>query len=855
MRPQVAGVDCISELQEAICRHAVYSLGKPWSDLSPYDRFAAVALAVRDRMMDRLLDTEDEYRRRAPKHVYYLSIEYLIGQSLGANLRNFGIYESCALAVKNLGANLQDIENVEPDAALGNGGLGRLAACFLDSFATLPVPGYGYGINYEFGLFKQEIANGYQRELPDNWQALGTPWLIARPDEACMIPIYGRIEHTVDRCGGYNPMWLDWQALIGLPCDMLIPGFGGRSVTVLRLYSGRASREFDVRIFNDGDYFKAVEQKIQSEMISKVLYPSDAQFAGKELRLAQEYFLVACAIRDIVRRFEQNHTTFQDFPSQVAIQLNDTHPVLATVELMRILVDEKILSWDEAWEITRATFGFTNHTLSVEALEQWPVSLFNRMLPRHLQIIQEINRRFLEQLSKTHGVDPAGAARMSIVDDSESHQIRMVNLAIVGSHSVNGVSPIHSQLLTSTLLPDFYQLWPEKFNNKTNGVSPRRWLLHANPALAELVSATIGQGWITNLGELRKLEPYADDASFRVSFQQIKRSNKERLGGLIKDAVHESVDPDSLFDIQAKRIHAYKRQLLKVLHIVHEYLRVVEDGKIVEVPRTYILAGKAAPGYWLAKQIIKLIHNVGEVINSDPRSRKVMKLVFLPDYRVSLAEKIVSAADLSEQISTAGKEASGTGNMKMALNGAVMIGTYDGTNLDICREVGEENAFLFGLKSDEVQTIREQKTYHPRELCEHDPRLMRVVDVFRSSLFAHRDPDFCAWVVRTLMNEEDEHMHLADLPAYLAAQKAVEKAYNDRERWTRMSILNVARIGTFSSDRAIAEYAEQIWNLRGDQDPVIAGTSGITGSATAAPGESKLSECQAALSKTASAVS
>ena len=841
----------ISELQEAICRHAVYSLGRPWRDLSPYDRFAAVALAVRDRMMDRLLETEEEYRRRAAKRVYYLSIEYLIGQSLGANLRNLGIYESCALAVKHLGANLLDIENVEPDAVLGNGGLGRLAACFLDSFATLQIPGYAYGINYEFGLFKQEIMDGYQRELPDNWQALGTPWQIPRPDEACMVPIYGRIEHAVDRSGGYNPVWMDWQALIGLPCDMLIPGYGGRSVTVLRLYSARASREFDVRIFNDGDYFKAVEQKIQSEMISKVLYPSDAQFAGKELRLAQEYFLVACAVRDIVRKFERDSFALQDFPSQVAIQLNDTHPVLAVIELMRILVDEKGLSWDQAWEITQATFGYTNHTLSAEALERWPVSLLNRMLPRDLQIIQEINRRFLEKLSKTHGVDPAGAARLLIVDDSESHQIRMVNLAIIGSHSVNGVSPIHSQLLTSALLPDFYRLWPEKFNNKTNGVSPRRWLLHANPALAALVSATIGQGWITNLGELRRLEPYADDASFRVSFQQIKRSNKERLGELIKDAVHESVDPDSLFDIQAKRIHAYKRQLLKVLHIVHEYLRVIEDGETPGCARTYILTGKAAPGYWLAKQVIKLIHNVGEVINRDPRSREVMKLIFLPDYRVSLAEKIVSAAELSEQISTAGKEASGTGNMKMALNGAIMIGTYDGTNLDICREVGEENAFLFGLRSDEVQALRIQQAYHPQEPCERDPRLKRVVEAFRSCLFARHEPDFCAWVVRTLMSEEDEYVHLADLPAYLAAQKAVGDAYNDRELWSRMSILNVARIGEFSSDRAIVEYAQDVWKLQGNQEPALSATSAIIDSARVASGENESSERQAAFSRKA----
>jgi starch phosphorylase len=815
MSQNVVAVDEISGLQDAIRRHAVYSLGRPWESLPPHDRFAAVALTIRDRMMDRYLETEEAYRQRDAKRLYYLSIEFLIGQSLGANLRNLGLYEACGQALKNLGASLRDLEEVEPDAALGNGGLGRLAACFIDSLATLGMPGYGYGINYEFGLFKQGIADGYQRELPDNWQGLGTPWQIARPDEACMIPIYGRIEHSLDRRGVYNPMWLDWKALIGLPYDMLVPGYGGRTVNFLRLYSARASREFDMRIFNDGDYFKAVEQKIQSEMISKVLYPSDAVIAGQELRLAQEYFLVACSIRDIVRRYQQEHSTFHNFSSKVAIQLNDTHPTLAIVELMRILVDEKELGWENAWEITQKTFGYTNHTLSAEALEKWPISLLNRVLPRHLQIIQEINRRFLEQLSVTYPSDPARKARMSIVEDAAPSQVRMVNLAIMGSHSVNGVSPIHSELLKTILLPDFFELWPERFNNKTNGISPRRWLLHANPALARLISESIGDGWITDLSELRNLEPYVEDASFRKAFAQIKRFNKEKLGALIEYDLRERIDPDSLFDVHVKRIHAYKRQLLKILHIVHEYLELVEDGITPRLPRTYIFAGKAAPGYWLAKQIIKLIHNVSEVVNSDPRSKDAMKVVFIPDYRVSLAEKIIPATDLSEQISTAGKEASGTGNMKMALNGAVMIGTYDGTNLDISRQAGEENIFLFGLKAAEIQAMREGKAYHPRELCERDPRLKRVVDVFRSGLLCRHEPEFCAWVERILLDEEDEHVHLADLPAYLSAQELVETAFADRQRWTRMSILNTARVGEFSSDRAIADYAEEIWHLKG----------------------------------------
>lgn len=807
-------VDEVTDLQEAICRHAVYSLGRPWSNLAPNDRFAAVALAIRDRMMDRHLQTEEVYSRRESKRLYYLSIEFLIGQSLGANLRNLGLYESCAQALKNLEANLRDVEDVEPDAALGNGGLGRLAACFLDSLATLNMPGYGYGINYEFGLFKQEIADGYQRELPDNWQTLGTPWQIARPDEACMIPIYGRIEHALDRHGVYNPMWLDWKALIGLPYDMLIPGYGGRTVNVLRLFSARSSREFDMRIFNDGDYFKAVEQKIQSEMISKVLYPSDAVIAGQELRLAQEYFLVASAIRDIVRRYQQDYPTFQEFSSKVAIQLNDTHPALAITELMRMLVDEKELSWEYAWEITQKVFGYTNHTLSAEALEKWPISLMNRVLPRHLQIIREINRRFLERIRVTHPDDRLGAERMSIVEDTQPHQIRMVNLAVIGSHSVNGVSPIHSGLLRTQLLPEFQAFWPEKFNNKTNGISPRRWLLHANPSLAKLISESIGEEWITDLRELRKLEPCVEDASFRQAFQQIKKFNKEKLAALVEYDLRERLDPESLFDVHVKRIHVYKRQLLKILHIVHEYLDLVENGNYPPLPRTYVFAGKAAPGYWLAKQIIKLIHNVGEVVNNDPKSKEVMKVVFIPDYRVSLAEKIISASDLSEQISTAGKEASGTGNMKMALNGAIMIGTYDGTNLDICQEVGAENVFLFGLKAAEIQAMREQRAYQPRDLCERDARLKRVVEVFRSGLFCRHEPDFCGWVERLLMDEEDEHVHLADLPAYLSAQESASAAFADRERWARMSILNVARIGEFSSDRTVAEYAEEIWDIK-----------------------------------------
>ncbi|HTP07833.1 MAG TPA: glycogen/starch/alpha-glucan family phosphorylase, partial [Anaerolineae bacterium] len=657
-------INSVSDVQDSICRHAKYSLGKAWRDLSPRDLFTAVALSVRDQMVDRFLETQERYQQKDPKRLYYLSIEFLIGQSLGSNLYNLRMRALYRQALRNLGADLEAIEESEADAALGNGGLGRLAVCFLDSLTTLGMPGYGYGINYEYGLFKQEIDDGYQREKPDNWLAHGTPWEIARPDEACFIPVYGRIEHSVDRKGAYNPMWMDWKILIGIPYDMFIAGYGGQTVNFLRLYSARASRDFDMQIFNDGDYFKAVEQKIASETISKVLYPSDSILAGQELRLVQEYFLVACAVRDIVRRFEQSHASFRDFPTKVAIQLNDTHPALTVAELMRILIDEKDLPWDEAWEITRASLGFTNHTLVPEGLEKWPVPLLESVLPRHLQIIYEIDRRFLEETAVAYPGDRERLKRMSMIEEATPKQLRMANLAVVGSHSINGVSAIHTRLIQTSLVPDFYQLWPDRFNNKTNGITQRRWLLQANPALAELISTTIGDGWITDLSQLRSLEAWAADGDFQAEFRRIKRSNKERLARVIRDSAHVNADPDSLFDIQVKRIHMYKRQLLNVMHIVDDYLSLTEDRRQPAVPRTYIFAGKAAPGYWAAKQIIKLIHNVGHVINNDRRAGEWMKVAFIPDYRVSLAEKIIPAADLSEQISTAGMEASGTSNMK-----------------------------------------------------------------------------------------------------------------------------------------------------------------------------------------------
>jgi starch phosphorylase len=801
--------DKVAELQESIQRHARYSLGKNWPDLCPRDRFNAVALSVRDQMVDRMLETEDRYRRSDSKRLYYMSIEFLIGQSLGTNLDNFGIRESCRRALRNLGAHLAELEETEPDAALGNGGLGRLAACFLDSLATLGMPGYGYGINYEYGLFKQEIDNGYQREKPDNWLAQSSPGQIARPDEACVIPVYGRIEHSLDRKGGYNPMWMDWKVLIGVPHDMPIAGYGGKSVNFLRLYSARSSHDFDMGIFNDGDYFRAVQGKIASETISKVLYPSDAVIAGQELRLVQEYFLVACTLRDIVRRFEQQHDRFQDFPAKVAIQLNDTHPALAVAELMRILVDEKSLEWEEAWAITQPTLAYTNHTLAAEALEKWPVPLFESVLPRHLQIIYEINRRFLDR------VPAARMERMSIIEESTPKQVRMAHLAMVGSHSINGVSGIHTELIKTSLAPDFFQLFPERFNNKTNGVTQRRWLLKANSALANLITSAIGDRWLTDLYRLRDLESHAAKVDFQAEFQRVKRLNKEKLARIIQDDTGLKVDPDSLFDIQVKRIHAYKRQLLNVMHIIDDYLSLIQDGRRPVVPKTYIFAGKAAPGYWLAKQIIKLIHSVGKVINNDSRASEWIKVAFIPDYRVSLAEKIIPAADISEQISTAGTEASGTGNMKLALNGAVTMGTLDGANIEILEEVGEDNMFVFGLKTADVRSMREQKSYRPWEHYTHNPRAKRVVDSFSSNLFCAQEPDLFAWIYAHVLDANDEHFHLADFTPYCEAQERAGNTFRDRDCWTRMAVLNVARMGKFSSDRTVAEYAREIWGVNG----------------------------------------
>lgn len=803
----------VETMQKAILRHAKYTLAKRWEDLTKRDVFLAAALAVRDSLIDGMLDTEENYRKADAKYLYYLSMEFLVGRSLGNNLINLGVFDACKEALEKLGIDLEEVRASEADAALGNGGLGRLAACFLDSLATLGMPGFGYGINYQYGLFKQEIDNGYQKEKPDHWRAHGTPWLIERPDEACIIPVYGTVENVANQNGGHTPLWTGWKVMTGVPSDMPVVGYGGRTINFLRLYTAASSEEFDIQIFNQGDYMKAVEHNIAAEKISKVLYPSDSVEAGRELRLVQEYFLVACAVRDIIRRYRKNHEGFDEFPSKVAIQMNDTHPALTVAELMRILVDENEIAWDRAWEITRATLGFTNHTLLPEALEKWSLSLFERVLPRHLQIIFEINARFAELVADKWPGDYERLRRMSIIEDGERKQVRMGHLAIVGSHSVNGVAELHSELVKTTLVPDFYQLWPEKFNNKTNGVTQRRWLLKANPVLAGLITRCIGDEWITNFKSLDKLENYVDDAGFQDEFIKIKRANKDRLTNVIKETTGLEVNPDTLFDVQVKRIHEYKRQLLNVLHIIHEYLVVTQDGKTLPVPKTYIFAGKAAPGYWAAKQIIKLINSVGWIINNDERVQGQMKVVFIPDYKVSLAERIIPAADLSEQISTAGKEASGTGNMKFAMNGALTIGTLDGANIEIREEVGPENIFIFGLRAEEIQAMREGRTYNPREYYENNPDIRRVLDSFQSNMFCPDEPGLFTWIFDTLV-ANDEYFHLADLASYTDMKATVARQFRNQGLWTRKAIINVARIGKFSSDRTIREYADEIWNLK-----------------------------------------
>lgn len=802
----------VEDVLKLIRYHLKYSLGLNPEEAKLCHMYQAVALAIREKVIDRQLETEKRFNGKKVKRVHYLSLEFLVGRSLVNNLCNLNLYPVYKEALQKLNFDLGEIEDAEHDAALGNGGLGRLAACFVDSMATLSIPGYGYGINYEFGLFQQKINNGYQQELPDNWLREKTPWQIERIDEAILVPVYGSIQHESDRGGNYNPMWLDWQLVVGVPHDMPVVGYGGHTVTTIRLYTARASSEFNMKIFNQGDYFDAVNHKILSETISKVLYPADSFAAGRELRLVQEYFLVACSLRDIIRKHERSGSSIFDFPLKNALQLNDTHPALAVVELMRIFIDEYDIPWDKSWDMTVATFGYTNHTLLPEALEKWSIPLIEKVIPRHLQLIYEINRRFIAQLNQKW-LSGERQQQLSIIEEGETKQIRMANLAIVGSHSVNGVAKLHSELIKKNLIPDFYALWPEKFNNKTNGITQRRWLLVSNPQLAGLITETIGEKWIYSLDHLKGLEAIADDIPFQEKFRKIKQDNKNKLAALIKEETYYSVDPESLFDVQVKRIHEYKRQLLNILHVIHQYLTIVEDNLDLPWPKTYIFAGKAAPGYQMAKLIIKLINSVAEVINHDSRVKNQLKVIFIPDYRVTLAEKIIPATELSEQISTAGKEASGTSNMKFILNGAVTIGTLDGANIEIKEEVGDENIFIFGATASEIQSAFAKGLYKPWDHYNKNIHIRRVLDAMNSSMFNTDEPNIFKPLFDTLVYSADQYYHLGDFSSYAETQTKALREYTHKNNWTNKAILNVARSGYFSSDRTIMEYAQDIWGV------------------------------------------
>jgi starch phosphorylase len=804
-------------IERSFIRYLKCALGKRWSESTDLDRLVSLSLTVRDRLVERMLRTDQETRAADRKQVYYLSMEFLVGRLLGNNLINLGIRDTAREILSDLGVQLDDVLEEEPDAGLGNGGLGRLAACFLDSLATLGLPGHGYGLRYEYGMFEQRIVNGFQVEEPDHWLRYGNPWEVVRPDDTVTVRFFGRLEDDVDARGRYRPRWVGGETVLGVPYDMPVVGYGGKTVNRLRLWAGKASNELDLARFNRGDYVGAVEDKALSETVSKILYPSDSVRSGQELRLKQEYFFVACAVQDIVRRYKRERPGdpyLLEFADKVAIQLNDTHPALAIPELMRVLLDEEGLDWEEAWRTTTRTFGYTNHTLMPEALESWPIEMVSRFLPRHLMIIYEINEWLLAEVKRRWPNDPARLRRMSLIQEGTEQRARMANLAIAGSHAVNGVSALHSRLVTTDLVPDFAELWPERFSNKTNGVTPRRWLLAANPELSALITSRIGDGWVTDLEQLARLEPSADDFELQSEFLAVKRRKKEQLAAIVRRECGLVVEPDSLFDVQVKRLHEYKRQLLNALHILVLYQRIKARPADYVQPRTFVFAAKAAPGYQMAKLIIRLLTRLGEVVNTDPDCRGRLSVVFVPNYRVSLAEKIIPAADLSEQISTAGHEASGTGNMKFQMNGALTIGTLDGANVEILEQVGPEHIFIFGLRTEEVQAMRAAGSYHPAEVAGRHPEVRQAVDALRSDwLGGGGGGNVFAPIYEALMPQGDRYFVLADLPAYAAAQAHAVQRYADRHDWARSALLNIARSGFFSSDRTITEYARGIWGI------------------------------------------
>ncbi len=803
------------ELKDRFVRYLRYQRGLRLEEAGPADALAAIELVVRDALIDRAIETQRIYDLLKPKTVHYLSMEFLLGRLLTNNLISTGLLEPAREALDQLNLNLDTLIEEEADPGLGNGGLGRLAACFLDSLATLDYPAFGYGLRYEYGMFRQEIQNGWQVERPDTWLKGGYAWEIPRPDLTVPVKVGGKVEWRQDSAGKRRPVWVDWRVFYGVPHDILVAGYQTGTVSILRLWAAEAPREFDFQIFSQGDLIKAVAERERIESVTRVLYPADEVEAGRRLRLLQEYFLVAASVHDVMRRFAQrNGEVWELLPDAVAFQFNDTHPALTIAEVMRFLVDDAGLAWAKAWDLTRAICSYTNHTMLPEALETWPVALMESIIPRHVEIIYEINRRFLDQLSPTIRQDTERIARLSLVHEDGEKRFRMAHLAIVGSHTVNGVARLHTELITTRLVPDFAELWPDRFISITNGITPRRWLGVCNPRLAAVISRRIGSGWLHNLRRLIELEPMADDPGLEDDVRKAKRANKVDLAHTIMGLTGVTVDPDSLFDVQIKRLHEYKRQLLNAMHAIALYRRCKAGPPPTFVPRTIIFAAKAAPAYHMAKLIIRLINGIGQIINNDPDTSDMLKVVFLPDYRVTLAEKIIPAADLSEQISAAGWEASGTGNMKLALNGALTIGTLDGANIEIRDAVGPDNIFIFGLTAEEALRLTHVSHYDPHNYYRSDPELAAVLDDLHSGRFTPGEEHVSREIWTALMERGDRYLHLADFRSYVTAQSRVAKLYSDPTAWTATTIKNIAAMGYFSSDRAIREYAEKIWKLR-----------------------------------------
>ena len=808
-----AGEGTTEVMRALIQRHLVSTLARHASSATPRDWWVATVLALRDTIHERLIQTQAVHNRENVRRLYYFSLEYLMGRLFGNNLLATGLYESAREALAGLGQDFDVVRESEVDMGLGNGGLGRLAACFLDSLATQDYPALGYGIYYEFGLFRQAFVDGHQVEHPDSWTLFGDPWEVVRPEYTQEVRLYGRVENVFDDRGNYRPRWVDTKTILGVPRDIPVAGFGTMTVNLLRLWASKATEDFDLAAFNSGGYVDAVREKAVGETVSKVLYPNDKTENGKELRLVQQYFFVACSLRDIIRRHRRiPGNSWDNFADKVAVQLNDTHPAIAVVELLRLLVDEEQLPWDRAWGIVTRTFAYTNHTLLPEALERWGVALFERVLPRHLQLIYAINDRLLVEVERKWPGEVAKKRACSLIEEGGGKAVRMANLAVVGSHAVNGVAALHTALLRRNLFPEFDALYPGRLQNKTNGITPRRWLLKCNPRLAALITRHLGDAWPRDLDRLRELERWADDPAFQAEFMAIKRANKADLAAVIRAECGIDVSPDALFDVQIKRLHEYKRQHLNLLHILALYRRLLQHPGLDIVPRVFVFAAKAAPGYDLAKNIIRAINVIGARINGDARLNGKLKVAFLPNYRVSLAERIIPAADLSEQISTAGKEASGTGNMKLSLNGALTIGTLDGANVEIREEVGDDNIFIFGLTVEEVEALR-AGGYQPWSRYQADEELRAVIDWIGSDYFTPGEHGAFAPLHGSLLHGGDPYMVLADFRGYSDCQARVDAAFRDRAGWARRAILNTARMGKFSSDRTIREYATDIWRL------------------------------------------